>query len=352
MSKILYIDHISPDGHINFNKIYLDALMRQKYQVDIVCKAGYFKKIKTSNSHFKLEIPNILYRYKDGITNRILFFLQLIYIKHKIDFSNYDYILLSSYEEISLFFAKYKYKLFIVNHDNIRGLDSRIKRFFIKKISQKNTHIVFEQYIKEHLKMYRINNVCVISHGLINPLNIKNVNFNSLHNICPDLHNAPLYNYVIFSPSASSTDYKFIRSLLSDESFGKFLMKNKIIFIAKGHFSKSNNKNIVIINNYLSQQQYESLFSISNLILICYPSSFKYRVSGILMECISNEKICFIKDIEALKIYSKCFTYNPYFKNKEELINLISLFIKDIEYFKIEKDCKNLFIPDFSKIFI
>jgi len=119
-NKILYIDPLSPNGHINFNNIQIKSLYKIFDSIDFSFKKGYEKKICIKNTETIFLIPEKFYKSTNNkIITRINLLKILRYIKKNIDLSIYDFIIFSSYEEISLYFSFIKYPLILVNHNNI-----------------------------------------------------------------------------------------------------------------------------------------------------------------------------------------------------------------------------------------
>jgi len=331
-NKILYIDPLSPNGHINFNNIQIKSLYKIFDSIDFSFKKGYEKKICIKNTETIFLIPEKFYKSTNNkIITRINLLKILRYIKKNIDLSIYDFIIFSSYEEISLYFSFIKYPLILVNHNNIVNLNNPIKRFFFKKVAKNNINLVLNDYIKDYLIKMGIQNIEVINHGLPLPMDNKILkqNFSGKFSFIDN------FEWVIFSASSSSSDKIFIDSLLPNKAFQSFLNKNNILFILKGDYTNhSHSNNIYIINNYLTDKEYQYLFLKCSIILICYPPSFKYRVSATLLECMTNNKLCLLSDIEALGVYKHFFKYNPYYKTVDDLINKIDLLINNYQELK------------------
>lgn len=342
--KILYIDFVSHLSHVNFNRMHIKAL--QEYAlIDFVFKDGYSKKLGIGSASTVFVIPKDFYKIKgDGFLCRLQYLIILFYIKYHISFKFYDKIIFSYYEEISLFFANYPKGILLINHVNISGLSSKVKLFFYKKISKDNTQIVFNNSMKNYLNSLGVTNVEIIHHGIIdafkkhqkNDLNILNFNFEH-------------YDKVIFSPSSSSSDSFFLQSLVTSRAFKTFLMENNYLFIVKSKDLKSVHPNIYIINYYISDDLYEHLFVESDIIAICYPKTFKFRVSGVFLECISNKKNVILSNIEALNCYKDIFSSYPYFKDIDSFIECFNIYKKKSSIYKDNIDL-SLLMPSYSDI--
>jgi len=348
-SKILYVDPLSPRGHINFNKIYIEELLKIYTNVDFAFKENYIDKLSINYKNKVYSIPDKLYdKSKSKIRNRFNYYKILSYIKKNCNIDSYDYIIFSSYEEISLYFSKFKKKLILINHNNISGLRNPIKLFFFRKNAIQHINIVLEDYIKEYLLTLNIPNVYTLYHGLGDPYDRALINNSSLSNEFDYLHK---FKYVIFSPSSTSSDNDFLYNLINNSNFTSFLMENEILLIVKSNHLDNNHVNLKIIKSYLSDSQYQYLFLKSDLILLSYPNSFTFRVSAILLECMSNNKLCLISDIPSLSIYRDYFNYSPFFKSIEDLKDKIQIVMKS-QHLTISpyKDI-SIYKPDFKKLF-
>lgn len=350
MKKVLYIDPLSSDGHLNFNSIYIDALKKQSCKVKFIFKQGYHRKLGINDDEVQVELSEKYFRdYKCSLLNKYYSLLVMLKIKREIRCSEYDCVLFASYETLPMFLSRVKGdNIILVNHNNIRDLDSIIKAKMFKFISRKCQHIVFEKYIEEHLQTKGIRNVVTIPHGLPEPYVLeegKDTN-NPIFDIIYS------YSFVVFSPSSSSVDKGYINSLINNIEIVQFLEKNDILLIIKGGFKGIDTENIKIIDYYLSDYDYKKLFLLSNLIMVTYPKNFKYRVSAVFFECIANNKTCILSDIKSLKCYKDYVTYNPYVLDGKDFISRV----KYIKKHKLKDKKNNLytnvheFVPNMNSI--
>jgi len=353
MKRVLYIEPFSSEGHLNFNRIYISKLLELNIKLDLVLKESYIQKIGVPLNLLKLKIPKYLFiTNKGSFVNRIYFFKILSFIKKNIDLSVYDFVIMAGYEEISLFFSNIKQKLILINHSNISGLNSYVKRYFFKRISKNNHHIVFEEYMKEYLNEIGVKNAFVIAHGLPNPFRMTSEQIDeNVKTILKD-NFYKKFQKIIFSPSSGSVDRQFMEQIVRNHNFINFLENQNILLIIKGDFSYLETKNIKIVRDYLSEIQYRSLILLSNAILIKYPDSHMYRVSAVFFECIANDKLCFLSDIKALKCYEPHLNYNAYFSDTNQLISIITEWIRSRDKSNVSPYiCKEALVPSFNEIF-
>lgn len=324
MRNLLYIDPFCNNGHINYNKLYVNIFLEYNLHVDLILKEGYINKLGLPSKLLRLELPKKYYPNKTGkLISRIYLFKILLFIKNNINLECYDYVIFSGYEEITFYFTNIAKNSFLINHDNVSGLKNGIKRFFNKRISSKNTHIVFAEFIKNRLAHFDINKMIVVSLGIFPPYKIDRFKIKSILKSIDNRIDTEKYKYIIFAPAGSKYGDNFINMLLSNGVFLDYLYKKRILFIVKDKLLNSHNDNVLIINKILSDLQYQSLFIQSSAILIQYPASFDYRVSGIFMECLSNNKKCLLSDIKGFRAFEDHFNYDPFYINADGLIDKI-----------------------------
>jgi hypothetical protein len=262
-----------------------------------------------------------MYKESNKLTSRISYISQLLFIKNKVKFSFFDVIILASYEPVSLFFANITDPMLIINHNTISGLDnSKIKEFFTQRISKRNTHVVFDDDMRQRLIQLRITKIEIIPHGYNKPFAIKD------YNVHLDLFSEKdikkfAKSFIVFIPSSGSVDNNFVSQILQNKKFNEFLIDKNILFFIKGKYTinKDLNKNIILIERRLTDFEYKCLFTISAVILLPYGNNFKYRTSGVLFECFSNNKPCLLSKIKSMLYYSKYFEYNPFFETISDL---------------------------------
>ena len=321
--KMLYIDPFSSEGHKNFNEIYLRNLACLEVELTCVFRDGYFEELHFENKKTRLyEIPKKYYKGdRNSFFNRVEMIKILRHVKRELNFKDFDKIILAAYDSVALYFSFIREKIILVNHNNLFGLDNKIKLFLFKQISKRNIHLVFEVYMKEYLNSIGIAKVIKVNHGL--PDKFK-ANGDLSPTSLSDLK-IEQYSSLIFVPSSSSSDVFFLVKLINDSSFQNHLKENNVLLVVKGDFEVAQNKNIQIINKYLSKIEYRYLFIKSMIIIIKYPASFKYRTSAVFLECVANNKIALISEIDAFKQLESKMNYNPYFTTIDELIDKVKI---------------------------
>ena len=336
MKKVLFIDFLCPKGHIGFNNIYIDALESNKeISLDLAFSKSYFKNLEYNNINKCITIPDNLFKTSKGIfqsfLNRIYRYTIQKYIIRNIHLQTYDFVLVSSFETLTIPLTKFPKNTFFICHINIE-LASKNHIFLIalRKIAKQYKLIVFNKEIKSFLNSKNIFNCDIIPHGLRVPFKISQIK-------------KDVFSYqekIMFLPSYTSSDKDLINDLLSLDKFNEILKKNNIRLILRNHKLKSQKSNITIYKKYLSTEEYQGLFLRSDYIFLPYSFKFKHRISAILYEAISNNKKLIVRDISAFKEVRENITGAIFFNDFDDLYRkLKNSLLNDIEldYSKFKK---------------
>ena len=319
--KILYIDTESFPSHANFNRIHLNALLNLGFSVDGAFKIGYKELLGISDVKVVFEIPEEHYEHgKDTqLYGRYLMLKRLFDVKRAVRLKEYDAIILSYYDELVLPFAGYPNGLYMINHINVGALNHWLKKYFFKRLAQKNTHIVLSKSAYDFVTQLGIGNCRLVYHGLPKPY--------------PKDISKPVWmnhKYCIFSPSVTSTDFTAIHELFSSKLFLDYLANNDILFVIRGRDLYSDCPNIKIIDHYMDDADYQGCFIHSDAIFVAYRQDrFKYRVSAVMLECIANNKRVIAKRSEALNEYEGTIGSESYYDQVEDIFELFERTVND-----------------------
>lgn len=315
MKKILFIDPLSPTGHIQYNNYWINCLNNLECSYETCFKKNYKKNFDLKEKSYEIEEKYYLKleKSKNFFIKRYYLFLILKEIEKKVNFEDYDKIIFSSFENFSLFIYLLFYKnknIYAILHNNIQKINNKIIYFLIKSISKKINLISLDENIKENLEKIKINTGLVI-HPIPNKFKLNTQKDNHI--------------IKIFSPSKTSIDENFILELLG----AKKLLKNlKLEFFIRNTKLEMKIDNLTISKRYLSDEEYRDKFSEAEIIILPYKKDFQNRLSNIFFEAVSNEKKILISEESFLKIYSKYETrgiryYSETNKFENELVDLI-----------------------------
>lgn len=343
--KILYVDYFQKDGHVNFNRIHIDALRRAGHSVDLVMHTEIARQLPYPDEDYALQLPRFL-RFRNGkpLINRVIFLLALIYIKTRVRVSSYDKVFLGCIDEISYSMLPLSRDAYIYAHGNGRFLPkekggapvSPMKFRAMQKLAPRASFIVFNEYMAEPFRAAGFPNVKVISHGCVPPFDpaADNTLAEFPLKFTPDMK-------VIFHSSGKCND-DFMRLALTDAKLHAFLAEHNIHIILRNQPAWATDvpENIHFINGFISNELYRALFLRADAILMCYPPSFHHQVSGVSFECAANGKLMLALDTPPLRYIRQYFNYDP-------LFNDMSSFVERLHQLCAEgSDCAYTVTPD------
>lgn len=317
--KILFIDYIWRIGHVNYNRIHIDALRSKGFNVKLIMYKSMKDRLPYTNSDYVMIIPDFLKMHEGHpIMNRLGFLIVLFIIHCRVPLSAYDKVYVSSFDELTLGVFPLGKKMLLVAHDNAKGFRYKSKRYFLHKLSKYGTYLVFNKYMASAFISEGITNVQIISHGCINVHNIKTSETN---------FDYKKFSMVIFQASVKADD-SFYERIVLNQKFQDFLRERNILLILRNsNIPSKYANNTISINRFLEKDEYNTLLMQSKVILLAYPSSFKYQVSGVGFECVAMNKCMAIYDNRSLYYCKDYFNYNPIFTDymsfKILLINIM-----------------------------
>ena len=164
--KLIYTDFFCHAGHEEFNKIYLRELRNENLLV--VFKKGYLSNFTTENNISRIDVPKFLFfvTKSNPLINRMISFF-LVLIVGLVFFRNKKRTkIVAAYDEIILGLHFWFPKSYLINHNNIDGLENKLKFFFFSSLSKKHIQIVFNNYISNYLIHKGVVGHKILPHGL------------------------------------------------------------------------------------------------------------------------------------------------------------------------------------------
>jgi len=360
--KILYIDLLSPVGHLNLNKIFLN-LINNIASLDVASRKDYIKEdFVTFNKVLKLyPIPGSYYNFNTKLDYRIKNIKKIKWVLKNIEVNTYDIVFISSYETISFSMAwpkKIKPRVLILNHNNIEELKNGLKYFFFRLIPDYVEHIVFENYMKEYLisKAKILNKIWVLPY----PFDITKLQDSELNEYSKD----KLNNHkgeIIFAPS-NSNDEEFIMNLINSQKRKKIFVNLPFKIVIRSRKYKYKDEKLLVYKDYLEYKEYLYNFSKAKMILLPFPKTYKFRISGVLFDCIVFRKKFLASSNIIFKYYiGKYPTLGYIYKNFDDLLKILNFiakqnsfkqnFLKENIYFDIQKKhSRELILKKFREI--
>jgi hypothetical protein len=288
--KILYLDFLYPEGHIRQNIEYINCLSHFS-KVYVPCP-----KTRYNSGILKAEIlKNDAFKIKEGrIHNRLSSIGAMLRSAVLTRKKNPDYIFVSTYETMAfaigrLFFRKHD-QLFLLQHFNIDELENKIKRWFFKSYMKKVDHIVFEDFIREYLiEKFKLDEKRI--HVLPHQLN-ENL---------PKVNGEKKYSCVGLS---NSNDEKIIAEIINIEKQYGILKQAKRRVVLKSKTIEFDNGYLKVFKGYIADDEYNEYIDHSECLYMPFSMTFRYRMSGTLVDALSNNKIVLGSDIPLMRYYA------------------------------------------------
>lgn len=336
MKKVLYLDFLYPNGHIRQNTTYINYLS-EIAKVYVLSPKGRYDKLPPEVELIEKDSLSI----KDGkILNRLSSLNIMILSAILARKLKPEYIFVSTYDTLAFavgrFFFRKQDKLFLLQHFNIDELENSVKRLFFMMYMRKVEYIVFEEFIKKYLvETFRLNEKRI--HVLPHQLNENLTKINKIIYSCVGLSN--------------SNDEKLVSEIIDIEKREELLRKAGSKVVLKSKCMEFDNGFLRVIKGYLSNGQYNDYINNSQCIYMPFPSSFRYRMSGTLVDALSNNKMIFGSNIPLIHYFASqypdvCKIINSAEEFFHHTLNTKSTLtdeqIKNFEQFKIIHSAANI----------
>lgn len=274
--KILYMELLDNNYGNKRLDINLISALNTFADVTVASSIGWFEEHIDGVKY--LEYSCSFPKYLFGRRGKIYYsHLNNLKVAKKLDKKNhFDYLFFSSFHSfimaLSPLILKKLDRVYILHHNNIDLLESSDKKQLIfKTYCKKVNHFVLSPFIGKHLReKYDIpeSKIIYIPH----PLNSVSEN------------NDKCYDCIGIS---NSNDEKWIRKLIEMAKRQVFVKANlKVVLRSK--IETYDDGYLTIISGYLEDKEYYHYINNAKSIFLPFPSSFKYRMSGSLVDAFSN----------------------------------------------------------------
>jgi len=289
--KILYLDFLCPKRHLNLDINQINRLSNIG-DIYVVSQKGRYENLPPNVRNIEkksIEIkPGKIRNRASSLKTMLISAIE----SRKID---HDFIIVSSFETMMFAIGRYLFekndKIILFHHFNTDELSSKIKAFFFRMYMNKVKHIVFSEFIKDYLiNKFGINpkNVFVLPHHM-NKIKITNDNKNEYR--CVGL--------------SSSNDEKVIGDIIHKEEKDELFKKMKIKVVLKSKEFEFDNGYLKVVKGYLEKEVFDDFIDKAQSIYMPFPTSFQFRMSGTLIDALTNSKIVYGSDIPVMRHYSK-----------------------------------------------
>ncbi len=325
--KILYLDFLCPKGHLNLDINQINRLSNIG-DIYVVSQKGRYKQLPSNVKNIEKKSIEI----KPGrIKNRISSLKIMLISAIESRKINHDYIIVSSFETMVFAIGRYlfkrKDKIILFHHFNTDELSIKTKAFFFRTYMNKVRHVVFSEFIKDHLvKEFGIEPsiIFVLPHHMNKILITNN---NKKEYLCVGLSN--------------SNDEKLIENIIHKEEKNELFKHMKIKVVLKSKEFEFDNGYLKVVNGYLEKEVYDNFIDKAQSMYMPFPANFQFRMSGTLIDALTNCKIVYGSDIPVMRHYSKNYpNICKIVNNEDDFIEILLLNENKTNYIKQEEEFK------------
>lgn len=294
--KLLLIDYVSYSGHRNFNKIHIDVLHKLGHEVYLAGRKNQFDNIELCEKNVVMEIPEMLFKELpvSSITFRLQGIFALLWTKRHIKWSDYDAVIILTYDILSFFVFRIKQKTLLINHNNVPQLWSKIKLGLTRNLPHNYIHIALNTEIERRLK----------------ELLPGKIVYHVPHGICPPSGDIKRPSFVLknekflLCPVNSNYDSLFVKDVFEDRQLYDYLLSvNLTLYVKASMKINCDGKVIKEVPPQMAASEYNFMLQNAHAVLLPYGEGFKYRCSGIFFECVARDTPIIATNLEAMAIY-------------------------------------------------
>lgn len=208
--------------------------------------------------------------------------------------NNISDIVCLTYGDFGFFFSLLlipsRINLYIMHHANVDSMSrSHIKKLMFNIYKKRFIHIVNSGFMGDYLK----NSIGVDSSKVLvwpHPLNPITISQKELIYDCVGLSN--------------SNDERIIDQIIELERQTGVIKRNNLHVILKSTYNKFDNGYLQVFNGFIDKTIFDDYVSKARCLFMPFPDSYQMRMSGTLMDALSNNKILLGTNIPIIE-YSK-----------------------------------------------
>ncbi|MCI8483221.1 MAG: glycosyltransferase [Lachnospiraceae bacterium] len=234
-----------------------------------------------------------------------------------------DCLIAGEYELLSVWFLAIlnRKKLFLIHHYNLDQMERKwFFRFLFQMIKNKVHHVVLEPYIGTHLiqdlKVPK-EKICCWPH----PVEVlEREESKEEEKEGPKGETLEEYDCVGLS---NSNDSEMVHRILQHEKNTQEIGKSDLKIIVKSSKDEYDAGGLKIIKGNLDQEMYERYIQRAKTMLVCFPKSYQYRVSAVIMESVRNFIPIIGSEFRLLTYYKKRYPNIFFLCNERNLKDVI-----------------------------
>ena len=251
-----------------------------------------------------------------------------------------DVVYISTYETrtfpIGLFFFDKTSNIVVLENYNIDFLRYRSHKIAYKLFANRVHHMVYESYFGDYL---------------VNSIGVKP----ELVHTVPHFYYPPYVNSLSYKDEgkrydfvglSGSNDQDVIGEIVEIESKEHFFENNRIRCYIKSSIHHYESDYLTVSNRFLSTEEYNALYCDSRAVLVLFPTSYIYRMSGCIVDAFSNHKQVISTNLELSKFYHSkygsiilpCESSRDVLNQVKTVMNAIQ---RNLDFSGFEKDHSN-----------
>lgn len=320
--RILVCEHFTAEGHANLFVNVCKLLVQGGYEVIAVVPQNFTKDLSFCDVR-RMDLRYYSDEYPQGSgLKKMLYSLRVQKYVSKLYKKEYiTATFVVTYDEIALAIGTYlgfiKGIFFVFQNNNPDKINiSQLHRFSYNLIKNRVYSVVLGGFIKDFLVSSLSTNpgkVLVLPH----PMNLVD------NNIVADIDCVGISN---------SNDESIIEKIINLEIEKELFKKNDLKVLLKSQKHKFNNGNLVIISGFIDASLYDDYIARAKCILIPFPNSFNYRISGTLIDALSNRKNVIGTSIPVITQSSKIYKSVIRLFDESNFINDIMPTVDNIQF--------------------
>lgn len=278
MKKILYMELLDNTyGHKHLDLNIISSLVKFS-NVTVSYYDGFFETLPVGVKEIVYKRPKCPDFWGERIKTYWIHFKHMLVAANIIRRGEYDTVVFASYHNIMmLLYLLFKNKvgsIYIMSHNNLDNLcTSAFSKFIFRIYSKQVNHIVFADFIADYLENeYNIAKDKIIS--LPHPLNIT------------EHDDFKLFDCVGIS---NSNDERWIETLIELEEKYSLLSNSGKTVILRSKIHEYKNKGLIVFKGYLTDEDYYHYINHARSIFLPFPTNFRYRMSGSIVDAFSSK---------------------------------------------------------------
>ena len=317
--KILFVNMLLPQyirGHNN-----LDNKM-----IEFFSKVGSLYVMMTESNGLKIPYDVITVKRKwDKEGNNVhSYALQVVKWVQQLDSrEHFDFIIFESFDTVVMSLAYLIIRLsnkriYVMHHNNIDNIElSKYAKMLFLMYCKNIHHITLDEFIGDHLE----------KHFCIHRSKILSLP----HPMCGKTESSMRERRYDCVGISNSNDEEWIRKLVSKEKQTDWFTRHKKYAVFKSKTIQFDNGFLKVINGFIDEKEYEYYYGNAKRVFLPFPYDFRYRMSGSLIDALSNRSIVIGTKIPVIERYSEKYpTVCKYVEAIDELLEMIK--IDDYKY--------------------